>query len=181
MLLTEEEPIIKTMSPENVGSFNSISISITSSTQLFRSFSWTDYHYSLQKLYLQEFDAIVSQLSSSITEGKGNDISDNAYCHKPFGKVEVGNVGEVEVGKVDVGKVKVGKVGQGEVSKVGKVEVGKVKVGKVDQSEVEVGKAGKKEVCKIGKVHVGKLGTAHLGNLDKPTSFNELEPHVGTS
>ena len=111
--------------------------------------------YSLiQKTY---FDAIVSQSSSSMTEGEGNN-SDDAYCHKPLGKVEVG--------KVEVGKVKVGTVGQGDVSKVGRVEVGKV---------------GKVEVGKIGKVQVGKLGTAQLGNLDKPTSFNELEQHVGTS
>ena len=82
--------------------------------------------YSLiQQLYLQEFDAIVSQSSSSMTEGEGNN-SDDAFCHKPLGKVEVGNVGGVEVGKVEVGKVKVGTVGQGEVSKVGKVEVDKV-------------------------------------------------------
>ena len=97
-----------------------------------------------------------------MTEGEGNN-SDDAYYHKPLGKVEVGNVGEIEVGKVEVGKVKVGTVGQGEVSKVGKVEVGKVEVGK------------------IGKVQVGKLCTAQLGNLDKPTSSNELEQHVGTS
>ena len=122
--------------------------------------------YSLiQKLYLQEFDAIVSQSSSSMTEGEGNN-SDDAYCHKPLGKVEVGNVGGVEVGKVEVDKVKVGTVGQGEASNAGKVEVGKV---------------GKVEVGKIGKVQVGKLGTAELGNLDKPTSFNDLEQHVGTS
>ena len=123
--------------------------------------------YSLiQKLYLQEFDAIVSQSSSSITEGKGNNISENVYCHKPLGKVEVGKVGEVEVGKAAVGKVKVGKVGQGEVSKVGKVEVGK---------------AGRVEVGKIGKVQVGKLCTAQFGILDKPTRFNDLKQHVGTS
>ena len=138
-------------------------------------------HSFIQKLYLQEFDAIVSQSSSSMTEGKGDNKSDHAFCHKPFGKVEVGNVGEFEVGKFDIGKVKVGKVGQGEVSKVGKVEVGKVKVGKKGQSEVEVGKAGNVEVCKIGKVQVVKLGTAQLSNLDKPTSFNEMEPFVGTS
>ena len=114
--------------------------------------------YSLiQKLYLQKFDAVVCQSSSSRTKGKGNDNSDKAYCHKPFGKTEVGNVGGVEVGKVDVGKVKVGKVGQ---------------------TEVEVGKAGKVEVCKMVKVQVCKLGTAQLGNLDKPTIFSELEPHV---
>ena len=88
--------------------------------------------YSLsQKLYLQGLDAIVSQSSSSMKEGEGNN-SDDAYCHKPLGKVEVGNVGGVEVGK-------------------------------------------------IGKVQVCKLGTAQLGNLDKPTSFNELEQHVGTT
>ena len=101
-----------------------------------------------------------------MTEGKGNNISENVYCHKPLGKVEVGKVGEVEVGKVEVGKVRVGKVGQGEVSKVGKVEVGK---------------AGRVEVGKIGKVQVGKLCTAQLGILDKPTRFNDLEQHVGTS
>ena len=100
-----------------------------------------------------------------MTEGEGNN-SDDAYCHKPLGKVEVGNVGGVEVGKVEVGKVKVGTVGQGEVSKVGKVEVGKV---------------GRVEVGKIGKVQVGKLGTYQLGNLDTPTNFNELEQHVGKS
>ena len=51
--------------------------------------------YSLiQKHYLQEFDDIVSQSSSSITEGEGKN-SDDAYCHKPLGKVEVGNVGGV--------------------------------------------------------------------------------------
>ena len=123
--------------------------------------------YSLiQKLYLQEFDAIVSQSSSSMTEEKGNNISENVYCHKPLGKVELGKVGEVEVGKVEVGKVKVGKVGQGEVSKVGKVEVGK---------------AGRVEVGKFGKVQVGKLCTAQIGILDKPTRFNDLEQHVGTS
>ena len=123
--------------------------------------------YSLiQKLYLQEFDAIVSQSSSSLTEGKSNNIPENVYCHKPLGKVEVAKVGEVEVGKVEVGKVKVGKVGQGEVSKVAKVEVGK---------------AGRVEVGKIGKVQVGKLCTAQLGILDKPTRFNNLEQHVGTS
>ena len=93
-----------------------------------------------------------------MTEGKGNNNSENMYCHKRLGKVEVGKVGEVEVGKVEVGTV-----GEGEVSKVGKVEVGKVEVGK------------------IGKVQVGELGTAQLGYLDKPTSFNELEQHVGTS
>ena len=101
-----------------------------------------------------------------MTEAKGNNIAENVFCHKPLGKVEVGKVGEVEVGKVDVGKVKVGKVGQGEVSKVGKVEVGK---------------AGRVEVGKIGKVQVGKLCTAQLSNLDKPTSFNDLEQMVGTS
>ena len=122
--------------------------------------------YSLiQKLYLQECDTIVSQSSSSMTEGEGNN-SDDAYCYKPLGIVEVGNVGGVEVGKVEVSKVKVGTVGHGEVSKVGKFEVSK---------------AGKVEVGKIGKVQIGKLGTAQLGNLDKPTSFNELEQHVGTS
>ena len=121
--------------------------------------------YSLiQKLYLQEFDAIVSQSSSSMTEGKGNNIPENLYCHKPLGKVEVGKVGEVEVGKVEVGKVKVGKVGQGEVSKV-----------------VEVGKGGRVEVGKIGKVQVGKLCTAQLGVSDKPTRFNDLQQQVGTS
>ena len=115
---------------------------------------------------MQEFDAIVSQSSSSTIEGKGNNISENVYCHKPLGKVEVGKVVEVEVGKVEVGKVKVGKIGQGEVSKVGKVEVGK---------------AGRVEVGKIGKVQVGKLCTAQLGISDKPTRFNDLEQHVGTS
>ena len=108
--------------------------------------------YSLiQKLYLQEFDAIVSQSSSSMTEGKGNNIPENVYCHKPLGKVEVG-------------KVKVGKVGQGEVSKV-----------------VEVGKGGRVEVGKIVKVQVGKLCTAQLGISDKPTRFNDLQQQVGTS
>ena len=120
----------------------------------------------IQKLYLQEFDAIVSQSSSSMTEGKGNNIPENVYCPKPLGNVEVGKVGEVEVGKVEVGKVRVGKVGQGEVSKVAKVEVGK---------------AGRVEVGKIGTVQVGKLCTAQLGILDKPTRFNDLEQHVGTS
>ena len=97
--------------------------------------------YSLiQKLYLQELDAIVSQSSSLMIEGKSNNNSDNSFCHKHLGKVEVGNVGEVKVGKVEVGKVKVGKVGQGEVSEVGKVEVGKA-------GKVEVGKIGKVEVC----------------------------------
>ena len=116
--------------------------------------------YSLiQKLYLQEFGVIVSQSSSSMTEGKGINNSDNACCHKTLGKIEVGNVGEVEVGKVEVGKVKVGKVGQCEVSKVGKVEVGK---------------AGKVEVGKTGKIQVDKLGTVQLDNLVKPTSFNEF-------
>ena len=98
-------------------------------------------------------------------EGEGNN-SDDAYCHKHLGKVEVGNVGGVEVGKVEVDKVKIGTVGQSEVSKVGKVEIDEI---------------GKVEVGKIGKFQVGKLGTAQLGNLDKPTSFNELEQHVGTS
>ena len=51
---------------------------------------------------------------------------------------------------------------------MGKVDVGNVKVGKVGQG-------------KVGKVKVGELGTAQLGNLDKRTSFNELEPQVGTS
>ena len=100
-----------------------------------------------------------------MTEGKGKNISENVYCRKPLGKVEVGKVGEVEVGKVEVVKVKVGKVGQGEVSRVGKVEVGK---------------AGRVEVGKIGKVQVGKLCTAQLGILDKPTRFNDLEQHLGT-
>ena len=77
------------------------------------------------------FYAIVSQSSSSMTERKGNKNSENAHCHKLFGRNEVGNVGEVEARK-------------------------------------------------IGKVQVGKLGTAQLGNLDKPTNFNEMEPHVGT-
>ena len=113
---------------------------------------------------MQAFDAIVSQSSSSMTEGEGNN-SDDAHYHKPLGNVKVGNVGKIEVGKVEVGKVKVGTIGQGEVSKVGKVEVGK---------------NGKVEVGNIGKVQVGKLCTAQLGNLDKPTSFNELEQHVGT-
>ena len=90
----------------------------------------------IQKLYLKEFAAIVSQSSSSLTDGTGNNNSDNAYCSKPLGKVEVG--------KVEVGKVKVVKFGQCEVSKGGKVEVGN---------------AGKVEVGKIGKVYVGKLGT----------------------
>ena len=48
-------------------------------------------------------------------------------------------------------------------------------------SKVEVGNVGGVEVGKIGKLQVGKLGTVQLGNLDKPTSFNELEQHVGTS
>ena len=113
---------------------------------------------------MQEFDAIVSQSSSSMTEGKGNNIPENVYCHKPLGKVEVGKVGEVEVGKVEVGKVKVGKVGQGEVTKV-----------------AEVGKGGRVEVGKIGKVQVGKLCTAQLGISDKPTRFNDLQQQVGTS
>ena len=105
--------------------------------------------YSLiQKLCLQEFDAIVSQGSSSMTEGKGDNNSDNTYCHKPLGKVELGNVGEVEVGKVEVGKVKVDKVGQCEVNNVGKVEVGK---------------ADKFDVGKIGNVQLRKLVTFQLG------------------
>ena len=99
----------------------------------------------IQKLYLEAFNAIVSQSSSSMTEGKGNKNSNKAFCHKPLDKVEIGKVGEVEVGKVEVGEVNVGKVGQGEVSKV---------------DEVKIGKDGKVEVGKIGKIHVGKLGTA---------------------
>ena len=87
---------------------------------------------------MQEFDAIVSQSSSSMTEAKGNKNSDNAYCHKPF---------EVEVGKDEVGKVKVGKFDQCEVSKVGKAELGK---------------AGKIEVGKTGKLQLGKHGTVQL-------------------
>ena len=100
---------------------------------------WIALYSLIQKLYLQESDAIVSQSSSSMTEGKGNNNSDNVYSHKLLGKVEVSNVGEVEVGKVDVCKVKVGKVGQIQVSKVGKVEAGKVKIGNVGQSEFEEG------------------------------------------
>ena len=117
---------------------------------------WIAIYSLMQKLYLQEFDAIVSQSTLSITEGKSNN-SDNAFYHKPLDKVEVGNVGEVEVGKVEVDKVKVGEVGQSEVRKVGKFEIGK-----------------------IGRVQVGMLGAAQLDNLDKPTSFNELGQHVGT-
>ena len=52
--------------------------------QSFRQLSSSDiYHgriaiYSLiQKLCLQEFDAIVSQSSSSMTDGRGNNSSDN--------------------------------------------------------------------------------------------------------
>ena len=81
--------------------------------------------YSLiQKLYLQELDSIVSQSSSSITEVKGNNNSDNAYCHKALGKV-----GEVELGQVEFCKIKVKKGAKVryvslvvEVGKVGKVE-----------------------------------------------------------
>ena len=127
MLLTEEEPITKTMSIEAAAATEFQSFYQLSSSDL--------YHgriakYSLiQKLYSEEFDATVSQLSSSMTGGKSNNNSGNAYCHKPLG-----NIGEVEVGKVEVGKVTVGKVGQSEVSMVGKVEVGvagKVEVGKI--------------------------------------------------
>ena len=46
-----------------------------------------------------------------MTDGKNNNSSDNAYCQEPLGKIDVGNVVEIEVGKVDVGKVKVGIVG----------------------------------------------------------------------
>ena len=62
-----------------------------------------------------------------MTEGKGNNNSNNAYCHKPLGKFEVGNVGEVEVGRVEVvkaGKVEVGKVGKIQVGKIGTVQLG---------------------------------------------------------
>ena len=41
-----------------------------------------------------------------MTERKGYNNTDNAYCHKLLGRVEVGNAGEVEVGKVEVDKVK---------------------------------------------------------------------------
>ena len=60
---------------------------------------------------MQEFGANVSQSSSSMTDGKNNNSSDNAYCHEPLGKIDVGNDVEIEVGKADVGKVKVGIVG----------------------------------------------------------------------
>ena len=130
--------------------------------QSLRQLSSSDFNYGriaiyslIQKLYLQELDAIVSKSSSSMTEGKDNDNSEYAYCHKPLRKCELVNVGEVEVGKVESGKVTVGKIVQSEVSKVGKVEVGK-----------------------IGNVQVGKLGTVQFGYLDKPTIFNELEQHV---
>ena len=75
------------------------------------------------------------------------------YCHKPIGYVELDKFGEVEVSKVKVGKV----------------------------GKVEAGKACKVEVGKIVKIYVGKLGTAQLDNLDKPTSSNGLEQHVGTN
>ena len=101
-----------------------------------------------------------------MTEGKGNNNSDNTYCNKPLGKVAVGSVGEVEVGNFEVDKIKAGKVGQCQVKKVRKVEVRK---------------AGKVEGGKIGMVQVGKLSTDALRNLDKTTSFYELKQHVGTS
>ena len=123
--------------------------------------------YSLiRKFYLREFYAIVCQSSSSMTEGNGNNRSDNAYCHNPLGEVPAGNFGEFEVLKVEVGKVKAGKFGQGEVSKVG---------------NVEVGKGDKVGVGKIGKIQVGKLGKAQSGRIDEPTSFYELKQHVGSS
>ena len=84
---------------------------------------WIAIYSLIRKLYLQEFDAIVSQSSSSMTEGKSNKNSHNACCHKPHGKVQLGNVGEVEVCKVEVGKVEVGKV---KVGKAVKLQAGKL-------------------------------------------------------
>ena len=105
---------------------------------------WIALYSLIRKLYLQEFDAIVSQSSSSMTEGKSTKNSQNACCHTIIGKVELSNVIEAEVCKVEVGRVEVGNIKEG--------KVGKVKVGKI---------------CKL---QVGKLGTVQVGNLDKLTS-----------